>query len=209
MARLKDDLAESRALRSLAEAAVAVAGDKDPDRTARIAAGVLRRRMHCLPSDGVVERHVAVGWTQEYLASEQNAVIERQARLRAAVGKTWDEARHPRDHGRFAERASGSAAAPTPTSLVRAFENLSRRHYGLVPIASLADELQVPAEDLHPLIQQLRRDGVLSGQGIEGGPSLPATERARLIGAAINEHGSSIGYLSVRDEDRFRRLLDG
>jgi hypothetical protein len=79
----------------------------------------------------------------------------------------------------------------------------------LVSIADLAEALKVTPQDIHPLIQSLRRQGVLSGQNFEGGPSLKPAERTRLLGAAIHEHGSAVAYLSVRDEDRFRRLLDG
>jgi hypothetical protein len=106
------------------------------------------------------------------------------------------------------EQQRKTASQAEPAAVARHFADLARQHRGGVSLADLHDAVGGSLADLHATVQDLRRQGVLSGQGFEGRAGTPE-EKHRELAAGMDEgHGGPrITRLVVRDEDALQRLL--
>ena len=134
-----------------------------------------------------------------------------------SLGRRWtngklDAAKDEQPKGRQGKAPEEPTAGRKPASpeeahatLAKAFQSLERKHNGFVPIADLADATGWSKADLHQAINDLRRQGALSGSGFEGGRGSDK-DRARLLDHAIQGPGGAIAYVSVRDQGALDKL---
>lgn len=104
------------------------------------------------------------------------------------------------------------AVAPSNDSgsVASAFQKLDRNGHNQVSLADLADETGMDTKTMHDVVNDLRRKGILSGQGAEGHHGLSAREKAAMI-PPIDQFDQGVLYVSVRPgkEAEFARLAGG
>lgn len=118
-------------------------------------------------------------------------------RLVSQLRGTLEDMQGTRDTERMIEDIpahGGKPAAPPKESVTSAFDRLATKD-NFVSLADLRAAVpDLPKADFDAAIQQLRREGVLSGSAIEG-----RVRDQRVMDAAIDDGGEKIGYVSRRN----------
>jgi len=103
--------------------------------------------------------------------------------------------------------ASTPKSAPSVSGLATAFRDLDSKGFNQVSLDKLAEKTGYTPEQLHGVVRDLIKKGVLSGQGPEGRHGLSDRERRAMI-PSQGPHDPGVLYVSVRPgmEREFERL---
>lgn len=137
--------------------------------------------------------------------AEALKMVRSKIRLRAGAS---DRAHEPDVHANMGLGGLdlyGTDPGRAVPDLVAAFAKLNKKGGNLVSLADLKDATEMSKERLHATVQQLRKDGVLTGSRPEGRHGITPRERE----AMLRDGDDQILYVSVKDPEKFQALLGG